>query len=388
MLKRKLLALAVSGAMVASLFAGCGAAGNKVQNFDEAKTVKIGVIQPITGNLAMYGTKTRDAIQLAVDEINAKGGVKGKQIELVVEDDENKPEKTLNAFTKLVSQDKVAAIIGSLGSTCTLSINQQAQQRKVVLITPSATNDTITEAGKYIFRACFNDSFQGLVLAKFAFEELKGKNAALLFDTTNDYSKGIKENFKKKFEEMGGKIVAEESYSGGDKDFKAQLTKIKGTNPDVLFIPDYYSTIQYLAPQVKSVGITAPMMGADGWDEATSTADTSVVGAYYSNHYSPDADDKDVKEFVAKFKEKYKTDSNALAALGYDAAYILAEAIDRAASFDSDKIQEEMMKTNRKFVTGTISYNDKRNPVKSAVINKIDSKDGKLAATYITTVNP
>jgi branched-chain amino acid transport system substrate-binding protein len=383
MAKRKVLALIVMSMMLVSLVTACGSGKSS------SDTVKIGVIQPISGNLSTYGTKTRDAINMAIEEINAKGGVLGgKKLVAVVEDDENKAEKTLNAFTKLVSQEKVVGIIGSLGSTCTLSINKQAQQRKVVLITPSSTNDTITLAGDYIFRACFNDSFQGSVVAKFAKNDLKYTKVAILYDTTNDYSKGIKENFKKVFTEAGGTIVAEEAYSGGDKDFKAQLTKIKGTNPDALFIPDYYSTIQYLAPQVRSSGITATMMGADGWDEATGAADDSVLGAYYSNHYSPEADDQEIKDFVKNFEAKYKTESNALAALGYDALYILAEAIDRAGSTDSAKIKDEMAKTNRKFVTGSISYNADRNPVKPAVINKIDKKDGKLVASYVTTVAP
>lgn len=385
-MKKRLLALAVAAVMFVAVFAGCGTSA--VQDISKVETIKIGVIQPITGQLAVYGTKTRDAIKMAFDEINAKGGVDGKKFELVIEDDEHKAEKALNAFTKLVTQDKVVAVIGSLGSTPTMSFNKQAQQRKVVMITPTATNDTITQAGKYIFRACFADSFQGAVMAKFSFNDLKAKNAALLFDSANDYSKGIKDNFKKAFEALGGKIVAEEAYTGGDKDFKAQLTKIKGTNPDVLFIPDYYSTIQYLAPQVKSVGVEATMIGADGWDEATSSSDDSVIGAYFSNHYSDEVDDPDIKAFVEKYKTTFNADPNALAALGYDAAYILAEAIQRAKSLDSDKIQAEMMKTDRKCVTGQISFGEDRNPVKSAVVNKIEKIDGKLVAKYVTTVNP
>ncbi|MCX7842251.1 MAG: ABC transporter substrate-binding protein [Clostridia bacterium] len=380
MTKSKVLALLVVAVMVASMFTGCAGGGGEI---------KIGAIQPISGQVSAYGTQTRDAIQMAVDEINAKGGINGKKIKLIVEDDEANPEKTVNAFKKLVTQDKVIGIIGALTSKCSLSITKEAQQRKVIMISPSSTNDTVTDAGDYIFRACYNDSFQGQVVAKFAQETLKAKNAAILFDNTNDYSKGLRDNFKKKFEELGGKVVIEESYATGDKDFNAQLTKIKGTNPDVLFIPDYYSTVSLIAKQVKSQNIKAPMLGADGWDEITNNAGEEVVGSFYSNHYSPDADDADVKNFVKKYEEKYKITPNALAALGYDATYILAEAIERAGSTDTSKIKDEMMKTNKKFVTGQIKFNEKRNPVKSAVMVEVKKgSDGKLTAGFAGIVNP
>ena len=386
-MKKRILALALSMAVMVSLFAGCGTKSDG--DSASGDTIKIGTIQPISGKLSLYGTQTRDAIQMAVDEINEKGGVLGKKLVLVVKDDEANPEKTLNAFTKLASSDNIVGLVGALTSNCTLAITKQAQQRKIVMITPSSTNDTVTDAGDYIFRACYNDSFQGTVVAKFAQTDLKAKTAAILYDVTNDYSKGLMENFKKTFTENGGTVVSEESYSSGDKDFKAQLTNIKGKNPDVLFLPDYYSTISLIAPQVKSAGITVPMLGADGWDEATSTSDDSVIGSYYSNHYATDANDKEVKDFVDKFKAKYDATPNALAALGYDAAYILANAIEKAGSTDSEKIKDAMMQTDGKFVTGNIKFNEKRNPVKSAVMVKIEKgDDGKLKGSYVSTVNP
>ncbi|MCX7710778.1 MAG: ABC transporter substrate-binding protein [Clostridia bacterium] len=381
MFKAKALSLLVVFVMVVSLFAGCNGGGNEI---------KIGAIQPISGQVSAYGTQTRDAIQMAVDEINAAGGVNGKKIKLIVEDDEANPEKTVNAFKKLATQDKVVGIVGALTSKCSLSITKEAQQRKILMISPSSTNDTVTSAGEFIFRACYNDSFQGQVVAKFAQETLKAKNAAILFDNTNDYSKGLRDNFKKKFEELGGKVVVEESYATNDKDFNAQLTKIKGTNPDVLFIPDYYSTVSLIAKQVKSQGINAPMLGADGWDEITNNAGDEVIGSYYSNHYSPDAKDADVQNFVKKYQEKYKIVPNALAALGYDATYVLVEAIKRAGSTDPVKVQAEMMKTDKKYVTGQIKFDPAtRNPVKSAVMVKVEKgADGKLTAGYAGTVNP
>lgn len=376
---KKLFALVVVVALVGSLFAGCGAGGG---------TIKIGTIQPISGQIAAFGTQSRDAINMAVEEINASGGVLGKKLEVVVEDDEATPDKTVNAFKKLVTQDKVVGLVGALTSKCSLSITKEAQQRKIVMISPTSTNDTVTDAGDYIFRACYNDSFQGVVVAQFAAKTLKAKTAAILFDNTNDYSKGLKENFKKKFEELGGKTV-EESYATSDKDFNAQLTKIKGTNPDVLFIPDYYSAVSLIAKQVRSQGMKIPMLGADGWDEITNNAGEEVLNSYYSNHYSPDANDAEVKAFVKKYNEKFKITPNALAALAYDATYILTDAIKKAGSTDPEKMKKAMMETNKKFVTGQIKFNEKRNPVKSAVMVKIDKgADGKLAAVYAETVNP
>jgi branched-chain amino acid transport system substrate-binding protein len=354
-----------------------------------AGTIKLGAIQPISGQVSAYGTQTRDAIMMAVAEINAKGGVLGKKIEMIVEDDEASPDKTMNALKKLVAKDKIVGFVGALTSKCSLAVTQYAQAKKVIMISPSSTNDTVTDAGDYIFRACYKDSFQGQVVAQFSYEALKAKKAAIIYDITNDYSKGLTINFTEKFKALGGAVVATESYSTGDKDFKAQLTKIKATNPDVLLIPDYYSTISLIAKQVRAQGLNIPMVGADGWDEITNNAGDEVLDCYYSNHYHPEAKDLDVQNFVKKFSAKYKITPNALAALGYDATYILAEAIQKAGSTNPEKVKVAMMKTNRKFVTGNIKFDAKRNPVKSAVMLKIvKGKDGKLTTEYAGTVNP
>lgn len=379
MKRNRVLALLVVLVMIGSITAGCG----------ESNTIKIGTIQSISGQVSTYGIQTRDAIKMAVEEINAEGGVLGKQIELIVEDDEASPDKTTNAFKKLVAKDKVVAVIGALISKCTLAITQEAQAKKVVLITPTSTNDTVTEAGDYVFMSCYNDSFQGQVGAQFASETLKAKNAAILYDITNDYSKGLTENFKAKFEAMGGVIVAAESYSSGDKDFNAQLTKIKAAKPDILFIPDYYNTVSLIVKQVKSQGINIKLLGADGWDEITNNAGDEVLGSFYCNHYSPLSDDPDVQSFVKKYTEKYKITPNALAALGYDATYILLDAIERAGSTDPETIKAALMETDGKFVTGNIRFNEQRRPIKSAVMLKIvKDANGKLATEYAGTVNP
>jgi len=352
-------------------------------------TIKIGMVMPITGQVATYGVQSVNAAKMFVKELNAAGGINGKQIELVVEDDEATPAKTTNAFKKLVSSDKVVALVGALTSKCSLAITGEAQQKKIVMISPSSTNDTVTSAGNFIFRACYNDSFQGQVVAQYAFETLKGKNAAILFDNANDYSKGLTQNFKDKFLALGGTIVAEESYATGDTDFNAQLTKIAATKPDVLFLPDYYSTISVISKQVRALGITVPMLGADGWDEITNNAGDEVIDCYYSNHYAPDANDPEVKKFVEAYKAAYNGETpNALAALAYDSMNILCDAIAKAGT-DPDKLQAAMMETNKKFVTGNVKFNDLRNPVKSAVMLKIvKGADGKLTTEYSGTVNP
>jgi branched-chain amino acid transport system substrate-binding protein len=370
-----LLALVIVGSMVA----GCG----------ESNTIKIGTIQSISGPVSTYGIQTRDAIKMAVDEINAQGGVLGKQVELIVEDDEASPDKTTNAFKKLVAKDKVVAVIGALISKCTLAITQEAQAKKVILLTPTSTNDTVTDAGDYVFMSCYNDSFQGQVAAQFAGETMKAKNAAILYDITNDYSKGLTENFIAKFEALGGKVVASESYSAGEKDFNAQLTKIKAAKPDILFIPDYYNTVSLIAKQVRSQGINITMLGADGWDEITNNAGDEVLGSFYCNHYSPESDDPDVQTFVQKYTGKFKMTPNALAALGYDATYILLNAIERAGSTDPEMIKAALMETDDKFVTGNIRFNEQRRPIKSAVMLKIvKNTEGNLVAEYAGTVNP
>ena len=380
MKNKKLLALVLVSVMVISvLFSACGA----------SDTIKIGMVMPITGQVATYGVQSVNAAKMFVEELNAAGGINGKKIDLIVEDDEATPAKTTNAFKKLVSSDKIVGLVGALTSKCSLAITNEAQQKKMVMISPSSTNDTVTSAGNFVFRACYNDSFQGQVVAQFAFETLQGKTAAILFDNANDYSKGLSQNFKDKFLALGGTIVSEESYATGDTDFNAQLTKIAGTNPDVLFLPDYYSTVSVISKQVRALGITVPMLGADGWDEITNNAGDEVIDCYYSNHYAPDADDPEVKKFVAAYQAKYNGETpNALAALAYDSINILSDAIAKAGT-DPDKLQAAMMETNKKFVTGQIKFNDLRNPVKSAVMLKIiKGSDGKLTTEYSGTVNP
>ena len=351
-------------------------------------TIKIGGIFPLSGSVAVYGTECRNGVEMAINEINAAGGVNGKMLELIAEDDEGSPEKSVNAYKKLVTKDNCSIIIGSLTSGCTAAISSLAQAQKVLLIAPAATQTDITEAGDYVFRACFIDPFQGTVGGKFALEDLGAKNAAVLYDVQNDYSIGLYENFKIAFEQGGGKVVAAESYSTGDKDFNAQLTKIKTTNPDVVYLPDYYGTVALIAKQLRAQGINAPIVGADGWDGIIDNAGDEVLNGFYSNHYAADSTDGKVVTFVNSYKGKYGSTPVSFAALGYDCVYLLKDAMGAAKSADSTTLKDQLMKTNGAYVTGNLTFDAKRNPVKSAVMLEIVKQGDSLTPVYKTTVNP
>lgn len=349
--------------------------------------IKIGFISPITGDVATFGESTRNAVMLAAKQWNQKGGLLGKQIKIIVEDDSNDPVQSGNAARKLISQDKVVAIIGSVASKCTLAAAPIAQEAKIPLISPTSTADAVTKVGDYIFRACFIDPFQGAVMAKFAREDLQAKTAAALYDLQNDYTKGLAEEFKKAFEKLGGKIVAFETYAYGDQDFRAQLTKIKGQNPDVLFLPDYYNTVGLITKQARDLGIKATFLGGDGWDspDLVPIAGDSIEGGYFSNHYSTELKNPEAVQFLNDYKNEYKKDPDALAALAYEAANVLFDSIKRAGSTDPKAIRDAMAAT-KDFATisGKITFDQNRNPMKAAVILQI--KGGKQK--FIKAVAP
>lgn len=367
--------------LAATTFTGCTTA---------SKTIKIGAIMPMTGDVSLYGTGTVNSIKIAIDEVNKAGGINGMQVQLLYEDDENKPEKSIAAYTKLTTKDKVDVIIGCLTSKCSLAVAPLAQKDKIPMISSSSTNEAVTLVGDYIFRTCYIDSFQGTVCANFAAGKLAKKSAAILFDNGNAYSKDLAREFEKAFVAKGGTIVAKEAYTVADQDFNAILTKVKESKPDILFLPDYYSKVSLIAKQVRALGMAdLVMLGGDGWDEIANNAGDEVLGSYYINHFSADSTESLAKEFVAKYKAAYKNEiPNALAVLGYDAMKIVAEAIKVAGSTDKAKIRDAMVKTDGKFLTGNIRFDANRNPVKGAVILVLDKVDGKMIAKYFETVNP
>ena len=355
----------------------------------ESDTIAIGGIFPLSGDVAVYGVECKKGIDLAIDEINEAGGVNGKKLVLIGEDDEGKPDKSVNAFKKLTTKDKVKFIIGSLTSGCVQAVTTLAQAGRVIQIAPAATSPAITDAGDYIFRACFIDPFQGTVGGKFATDTLGAKRAAVLYDIQNDYSVGLEENFVKSFEAGGGTIVARESYSTGDKDFNAQLTKIKNASPDIVYIPDYYGTVALIARQLRMQGITTPIVGGDGWDGLAGNAGDEVLNGFYSNHYAVDSEVPAVQKFVSSFKTKYNSAPNAFAALGYDSVYMLRDAIAKAGTLDVASVRSALEQTNGDYVTGHLTFDALHNPVKSAVmLELVRSGDGKLTSVYKTTVNP
>ncbi len=352
-------------------------------------TVKIAILAPLSGDVATFGQSTRDGALLAIEEWNAKGGVLGKKIETVVEDSQCNAEAAVSAANKVIDQDGVKFIVGEVCSSASIPISEIATAKGVLQISPTSTNPgvTVDENGNTkptIFRACFIDPFQGKVAAKFALENLGAKTAAVFLDQGNDYVRGLAEVFIKEFEAGGGKVVVKETYTGEDQDFSAILTKVKDANPDLLYLPDYYSTVNLIAAQAKEKGITAVMMGGDGWDSPDLDL-TVVEGGYYTNHFSPDDTRAVVQDFVKKYKDKYGSTPDALAALAYDAANILLQSMEKAGTTDDPaKVAKAMESGNFSVVSGDISYDAQHNPVKAAVVLQI--KDGKVI--YVDTISP
>ncbi len=378
-MKKLLVSIVIALLMVSMVFAG----GKK----EDENTIKIGGIAPLSGAVAVYGVECTNGVNLAVEEINAAGGINGKKIVYIAEDDEGDPAKSVNAYKKLTTQDGIRLVIGSLTSGCTIALTSSAQAQGVVQIAPAATAEAVTDAGNYIFRTCFIDPFQGSIGGKFAAKNLNTKNAAILYDIGNDYSVGLTENFISEFTKNGGTIVAKESYSTGDKDFNAQLTKIKAAKPDVVYLPDYYGTVALIAKQLRNQGIDTPIIGADGWDGLTDNAGDEVLNGFYSNHYAADSSDPAVQAFVKNFKAKYNKEPNAFAALGYDSMYLLKDAILKAGTADAKAVRDALEKIDADYVTGHIKFDAKHNPVKSAVmIELVKNAEGKLEAVYNATV--
>lgn len=351
------------------------------------ETIRVGVFLDMTGQTASFGLSTFSGIKMAVDEINAKGGVEGKKLEIFLEDDQGKPENARIAVQKLINQQKVHAIIGEVLSTNSLAGAPFAQAAKVPMITPSSTNEKITKVGDYIFRACFIDNFQGEAMAKFAFETLKVKRVAILTDFNSDYSKGLSETFGTTFNRLGGKVVSQKTYFQGDEDYFQQLKAIKGVNPDAIYISGYYNSVGVIAKQAREMKINAVFLGGDGWDapDLWDSSGNSLNNSYITNHFSIDSPTEKVKQFSANYKKLFGLNTDAFAALAYDSTYLLADAISRAKSTESSKLREAIAYTkNFEGVTGKITINNSRNADKPAFILKLQNPN----FIYNSTVEP
>jgi len=371
-------------ASVLVLFAGCKKAPEKT---GEGKVIKLGEYASISGATASFGRASHNGTAMAIEELNAKGGVLGKPIELVTEDDQSKPGEAAMVVRKLISRDRVVAILGEVASSRSLEGAPICQENKVPMLTPASTNPKVTMVGDYIFRICFLDPFQGTVMAKFCMENLGKKRVAILMDVKQDYSVGLTKYFKEYLTANGGTVVSEQSFSSQDKDFNAQLTAIKGANPDAVFVPGYYAEVALIALQAKQLGLNVPLLGGDGWDSETlvKVAGDAMEGNYFSNHFSTQDADPKIKAFVSAYQKKYNALPDAMSALGYDSAMILVDAIQRAGSVDRAKIREALAQTkNYSGITGKITIDKERNATKSAVVLQI--KGGKFE--YVATVNP
>lgn len=354
---------------------------------DSTKIV-IGQFTSLTGSEATFGISSDNGLKLAVEEINKTGGILGKQIELITYDNRGLPAETQTVVEKLITRDKVVALIGEVASARSKAAAPICQTNKIPMISPASTNPEVTLIGDYIFRVCFIDPFQATVMSKFALNSMKVKKVALLIDQKNAYSTGLAENFKKVFKEMGGEIVGEQKYQAGDKDFKGQLTALKSTNPDAVFLPGYYTDVGLIAIQAREIGLSVPLFGGDGWESEKLTegkAKDALEGCFFSTHVSAEDPNPKVKEFIKKYSDKYKMEPDAMSFLSYDAGMLLFDAIKRANSTNGDEIRKQLAAT-KDFpgVTGNISMNEQRNAIKPAVVLEI--KDGKFK--YKETIAP
>jgi len=378
-MKRTFLFLVV----IAVVLSGC--APKATPTSQPKPPIKVAIVGPLTGSVATFGAGNRDGAMMAIEEWNAKGGPAGHKIEYVLGDSQCDPKAGADAGMKVIDEDKVGFIIGGVCSSETIPITDYAGPKKVLLISGTSTNPLVTvdKDGKtkpYAFRACFIDPFQGLVMAKFALDNLKAKTAAVVLDVGNDYIKGLAEFFKAAFEAGGGKVVVYESFVKEDTDFSAILAKVKDANPDVFFVPAYYDKVSLIGAQAKQKGITCPLLGGDGWDSADLDR-AAVDGGYFSNHYHPGDTRPIVVEWVKKFQAKYGTVPDALATLGYDAANLMFTAIDQAKSTDPDAVAKALEKISFDGVSGKITFDAQHNPIKSAVVLKVTGGQVNYEAT-------
>lgn len=382
-MKKRLLAALMICVLAALPLAGC-------QNGDDAggkgDKIVIGGLAPLTGNVSSYGIAVDNGVKLAFEEINEAGGVLGKKIDYVSLDEKGDPTEATNAYRKLVNQDKVVAIIGDVTSKPAAAVAQASQQDNIPLLSATATAVNVTQAGKNVFRICFTDPEQGEIMANYA-NKLGKKTVAVIYDTSDDYSKGLRDSFKETAKKIGLTVVADEGYASAKSvDFKAQLTNIKAKNPDVLFVPTYYENAALIAVQAKEIGLKTQLLGADGWDSVVGKIDQSnmdaINGSFYCSQYTAESKDQRVQDFIKNYKEKYNMEPNQFAVLGYDAAFMMTQAIKNANSTDKQAIIDALAKLQYNGLTGQMHFNDARNVVKEAIIIKIDNGAYKFEETF------
>jgi branched-chain amino acid transport system substrate-binding protein len=351
-----------------------------------ANDLVIGAFLSMTGSKADFGIETARGAQIAVDEANAAGGVHGRQVRMVVVDDQGNADEAGSAVQRLIDVEGAVAILGEVSSSLSLVGGRIAQRRQIPMVSPSSTNTQVTEIGDFVFRVCFIDPFQGFVMAKFARENLGLTQVAIFKDVRNDYSIGLATSFRDAFVGMGGTIVAEESYNEGDTDFSAQLTTMRATNPQAIFVPGYYSEVGNIARQSRQLGMTVPLLGGDGWDspQLREIGGADIVGSYYSNHFAADNPAEQSRAFIENFTRIHGQPPSGLAALGYDAARTIIDAMARASDPTPVAIRDQLVTTNLALVSGTITFDPSRNPVKPAVVVQV----GATGDTFVAEIRP
>jgi branched-chain amino acid transport system substrate-binding protein len=354
----------------------------------DSQVIKVGEFASLTGNEAAFGQSSHRGTKLAIDELNAHGGILGKQIALITEDNLSKPGESSTIVRKLITRDQVVAVLGEVASSRSLEGADVCQQFHIPMISPSSTNPKVTEKGDYIFRVCFIDPFQGKLIANFVRDTLKAQKVAVMTDVASAYSVGLTTYFEEPFKAAGGQILLEQKFNGSDVDFKAQLTAIKAASPDAIFVPGYYNAAGLIVQQARQLGLTVPLVGGDGWEaeELIGIAGNALTNTYFSTHYSSENQDPAIQEFVKKYKEKNDGQvPDAMAALGYDSAMVLAEAIKRAGGTDPAKLRDAIAATkDYEGITGKTTLDADRNATKPAVI--ITVENGKFK--YLKTIEP
>jgi branched-chain amino acid transport system substrate-binding protein len=384
--------LRLLGSLIVTALALAGAACERRPGAatDSGGEIVIGMYGSLTGDGASFGISSKEGHELAIEEINNAGGLLGgRKFRMIIEDDQSKPEEASNAVTKLITQDKVVAVLGEVASRRSLAAAPIAQRYQIPMITPASTNERVTAVGDYIFRVCFIDPFQGEVLAKFAYNDLKVRRVAILKDIQQDYSVGLTDSITKHLTSLGAEVLPAISYTTGDADFKAVLTQVRSQKPDAVFVTGYYPEAAIIVRQARELGMTMPMLGGDGWvGDAIKNGRDALKNTYISNHYSADNPDPIVQNFVTSYRAKFGKEPDAMAALAYDAVKVLADAMNRAQSTEGPKVRDALASADVPGVTGRLKMNPQRNVDKPAVIQEVTYTGGEVKFIYKTMVNP
>jgi branched-chain amino acid transport system substrate-binding protein len=381
---------ALGVAMALFVAAACERRPGTAESGTETGDIVIGMYGSLTGDGASFGQSSLAGTQLAVEEINKAGGLLGgRKFRLLVEDDQSRPDEAANAVTKLITQDKVVALLGEVASRRSLAAAPIAQRYQVPMITPSSTNERVTEVGDYIFRVCFIDPFQGRVLAKFAYEDLKARRIAILKDIQQDYSVGLTESVAKNFADLGGQVIDPVSYSTGDADFRAVLTQVRSQKPDVVVVTGYYPEAAIIVRQARELGMKMPLLGGDGWvGDSLKNGREALNNTYLSDHYAADNPDPVVQTFVKAYRARFNGEPDSMAALAYDSVKVLADSITRAKSTGGPALRDAIARTDVGGVTGRLKMNAQRNVDKPAVIQEVTYANGEVKFVYKATINP